>query len=144
MTEAMAFPGGAEGAPLQRRARLRQGLSAGGGNPARSVLVLGRRILAEGRSAMDTETISVTLPAEIVRAIRDAVETGAYSSADAVVEDALLLQEDETETPEFAAYMREKIKESLQNPRPSVPIEEAFERLRRRHEERVNAARDAI
>ena len=56
---------------------------------------------------MDTETISVTLPAEIVRAIRDAVETGAYSSADAVVEDALrLLQEDETETPEFAAYMR--------------------------------------
>ena len=94
---------------------------------------------------MDTETISVTLPAEIVRAIRDAVETGAYSSADAVVEDALrLLQEDETETPEFAAYMREKIKESLQDRRPSVPIEEAFERLRRRHEERVNAARDAI
>ena len=69
---------------------------------------------------MDTETISVTLPAEIVRAIRDAVETGAYSSADAVVEDALrLLQEDETETPEFAAYMREKIKESLQDPRPA-------------------------
>ena len=87
---------------------------------------------------MDTETISVTLPAEIVRAIRDAVETGAYSSADAVVEDALrLLQEDETEAPEFTAYMREKIKESLVEPGPDLPMDEVFDRL----DERLRRAR---
>ena len=81
---------------------------------------------------MATETISVTLPAELVRAVREKVDTGAYTSADAVIEEALrLLQEDETETPEFTAHMREKIKESLAEPGPGIPMDEVFDELER-------------
>jgi antitoxin ParD1/3/4 len=94
---------------------------------------------------MDTETISVTLPAEAVRAIREKVDSGAYTSADEVIEEALRqLDDKKIESPEFSAYMREKIWQSIEDPRPSVPIEEAFERLRKRHEERLKAARDDV
>lgn len=106
---------------------------------------------------MDTETITVTLPAETVRDIRRKVESGAFASADEVVEEALRLLDDEViekalppidetvlETPEFIAYMREKIRKSLDDPRPSIPLEEVFERLRRRHEERLKAPRDEV
>jgi antitoxin ParD1/3/4 len=94
---------------------------------------------------MDTETISVTLPVDTVRAIRERVDSGAYASADEVIEEALrLLAEEVIESPEFSAYMREKIQQSIEDPRPSVPIEEAFQRLRERHEERLKAARDEV
>jgi antitoxin ParD1/3/4 len=94
---------------------------------------------------MSAETINVTLPAEIVRAIREEVDNGAYASADEVIEEALRQwQEGETEPPEVTAYMRQKIKEALEDPRPSVPIEEAIERLKRRHAERIKAADDQV
>jgi antitoxin ParD1/3/4 len=90
---------------------------------------------------MDTETITVTLPAETARAIREKVESGGYASADEVIQEALRLLDDELiETPEFTTSMREKIRESIADPRPSVPMDEVFERLRRRHEERVKAS----
>lgn len=82
---------------------------------------------------MDTETITVTLPAETVRDIRRKVESGAFASADEVVEEALrLLDEEVIETPEFTAYLREKIRESLNEPGPDIPMEEVFDRLERR------------
>jgi antitoxin ParD1/3/4 len=82
---------------------------------------------------MATETITVTLPAETVRAIREKVDRGAYASADQVIEEALrLLDEEVVETPEFTAYMREKIRESLDEPGPDIPMEEVFDRLERR------------
>jgi antitoxin ParD1/3/4 len=94
---------------------------------------------------METETITLTLPAEVVRSIREKVDSGAYASADEVIEEALrLLDEEAIESPEFTAYMREKIRESIDDPRPSAPIEEAFERLRKRHEDRLKAVRDDV
>jgi antitoxin ParD1/3/4 len=94
---------------------------------------------------MSAETINVTLPAEIVRAIREEVDNGAYASADEVIEEALRQwQEGDAEPPEVTAYMRRKIKEALEDPRPSVPIEEAIERLKRRHAERIKANDDEV
>jgi antitoxin ParD1/3/4 len=82
---------------------------------------------------MDTETISVTLPADTVRAIREKVDSGAYASADEVVEEALRqLDEDAIESPETTAYMRERIRASLAEPGPDIPMEEVFDELERR------------
>jgi putative addiction module CopG family antidote len=84
---------------------------------------------------MSAETINVTLPAEIVRAIREEVDHGAYASADEVIEEALRLrlgQEDERDEPELTASMREKIRQSLAEPGPDVPMEEVFDALERR------------
>jgi antitoxin ParD1/3/4 len=92
---------------------------------------------------MSAETISVTLPAEIVRAIRAEVDNGTYASADEVVEAAMRQwQEGEIEPSALIASMRRKIKESLDDPRPSVPMEDAIERLKRRHAERIKAIGD--
>jgi hypothetical protein len=37
--------------------------------------------------------------------------------------------------PEWQAYVRRKVRESLDDPRPSIPAEEAFARVRARIEE---------
>jgi putative addiction module CopG family antidote len=84
---------------------------------------------------MSAETINVTLPAEIVQAIREEVDNGVYASADEVIEEALRLhlgQEDETDEPELTAHMRERIRQSLAEPGPDVPMEEVFDALERR------------
>jgi antitoxin ParD1/3/4 len=84
---------------------------------------------------MSAEKISITLPAEIVRAIREEVDHGAYASADEVIEEALRLrlgQEDGRDEPELTASMREKIKRSLAEPGADVPMEEVFDALERR------------
>lgn len=39
--------------------------------------------------------------------------------------------------PAWQAYAREKIRESLDDPRPDIPAEEVFAELRARHEARV-------
>ena len=47
---------------------------------------------------------------------------------------------DDVIDPEYVIpddVMRRKIRESLEDPRPSIPAEEVFEGLRRRHAERM-------
>jgi antitoxin ParD1/3/4 len=84
------------------------------------------------------ETISVTLPADIVRTIREKVAGGAYASADELVAEALREWHDEQfEELDLPDWMRERIQQSLEDPRPSRPIEEVFERIERRHAERL-------
>lgn len=51
-----------------------------------------------------------------------------YESVEEVLDDALRLMEKRREA--FNAMVREKIAEALADPRPSVPIDEAFDRIR--------------
>ncbi|MCJ2027346.1 hypothetical protein [Methylobacterium sp. J-067] len=44
------------------------------------------------------------------------------------------------ETSEFDAYLRAKVQEALDDPRPTIPAEEVFARLRAYHAERLKAA----
>jgi antitoxin ParD1/3/4 len=82
---------------------------------------------------MEAETISITLPAEIVRAIRAKVEAGAYSSADDVIEEALRQwQADEREFPDVTDGISERIRQSFAEPGPDTPMEEVFADLHRR------------
>jgi len=87
------------------------------------------------------ETISITLPAEIVRAMREKVAGGAYASADELVAEALRdWQDGQFEELDLPDWMHERIQRSLEDPRPSRPIEEVFERVERRHAERLNTS----
>ena len=77
-----------------------------------------------------TEKLSITLPSDMARMVREKVEQGAYASNSEVIREGLrLLREAEALREQKFAWMRERIQESLDDPRPSVPAEEVFDRL---------------
>lgn len=77
-----------------------------------------------------TEKLSITLPPEMVNAIKARVEAGAYASTSEVLRDAMRLwlrQEEEHE--ERMASIRARIQQSLDDPRPRLTSSQARERL---------------
>lgn len=84
---------------------------------------------------MDTaEKLSITLPSEMVRAIQDKVEAGAYASAsDAIREAVRIWQHQEDRREERLAALRSRVQKSLSDPRPDVPLAEAFDRIAKHH-----------
>ncbi|MFD1251624.1 hypothetical protein DEVEQU_03677 [Devosia equisanguinis] len=74
--------------------------------------------------------LDVTLPDDVVAVIEGAVAAGQFGTSDEMLADAVHAwtrhQEDRANT---IAFMRERIRQSLDDPRPSVPIDEAFERI---------------
>lgn len=82
------------------------------------------------------EKLSITLPAEIVAVIKEQVESGRYASTSDMLQDAMAAwMRDE----EALASIKAKIQASLDDPRPSIPIDEAFSRLHARIHERLQA-----
>jgi hypothetical protein len=61
---------------------------------------------------------------------------GAAAPLDPAELDALLPPIPEGD-PEWDAYVKRKVRESLDDPRPSIPAEEVRRRLRERHEARL-------
>jgi antitoxin ParD1/3/4 len=80
------------------------------------------------------EKISITLTPEMNRMIKQRVEAGDFASSSELIREALRVwrQRDE-EHQEKLASIRQRIQNSIDDPRPSVPLDEAFERLRQRH-----------
>ena len=77
-----------------------------------------------------TEKLSITLPTDMARMIREKVAQGAYASNSEVIREGLrMLQDAEALREQKLAWMREKIQESLDDPRPPVPADEVFDRL---------------
>lgn len=77
-----------------------------------------------------SEKLSITLPAEMVAAIKERVSSGRYSSTSEVLREAMRTWlRDEEEHAERIEAIRSKVKRSLNDPRPSVSLDEAFERL---------------
>ena len=88
-----------------------------------------------------SKPISVTL-GELQPKVDERVKSGAYSSASEVVRAGLRALD--REDAALDDFLREKIRESLDDPRPSIPADEVFERLERKHAARMKAAeRDA-
>lgn len=80
------------------------------------------------------EKISITLTPEMNRVIKQRVEAGDFASSSELIREALRLwQRHDAEHQEKLASVRQRIQNSLDDPRPSVPLDEAFERLRERH-----------
>jgi antitoxin ParD1/3/4 len=85
--------------------------------------------------------ITVTL-GELQSKVDDRVRSGAYSSASEVVRAGLRALDREEEA--LNDFLRAKIRESLDDPRPSIPADEVFDRIERKHAARMKAAgRDA-
>lgn len=88
-----------------------------------------------------TKPITVTL-GEMQERVEARVKSGAYSSASEVVRAGLRALDREEEA--LNEIWRRKIKESLDDPRPSIPAEEVFRELREHHASRMKArAREA-
>ncbi|WIY51677.1 type II toxin-antitoxin system ParD family antitoxin [Devosia sp. YIM 151766] len=78
-----------------------------------------------------SEKLSITLPAEMVAAIKESVDSGRYSSTSEVLREAMRAwMRDEEEHAERLAALRARIKRSLDDPKPTVPLDDAFVRVR--------------
>ncbi len=89
------------------------------------------------------ETISITLPDDLMRLIREEVNSGRYASAGDVVHEAMRLWRDrEREHNELIGDIRARIDRSLADPRPSRPLNDVFDRLEQRHADRVKVPDD--
>ena len=70
------------------------------------------------------------------------LETGHYENASEVLRDALKLMESRDAV--FDDWLREEVRTSLGDKRPSVPVDDVFRRLEARHTRRMKATkRDA-
>jgi antitoxin ParD1/3/4 len=77
------------------------------------------------------EKLSITLPADLARIIRQKVQSGAYASNSEVIREALRdWQERDMERVQRFAKIRQDIEDAINDPRPSIPAEEVFARLR--------------
>ena len=71
------------------------------------------------------ETISITLPPDTLRAVRESVEAGEYTSVDALLDEAVhALQRQRRENAEQLDVIRARIRRSLDDPRPPLSIDE--------------------
>lgn len=82
----------------------------------------------------DTISLGTTLTidlGDLGPQVQARIDSGEYGSADEVIRAALeALKREETE---FDDRLRRKIKESLDDPRPDIPMDEVFDRLERKH-----------
>ena len=76
------------------------------------------------------ETINVTLAPDTLRALRESVEAGEYTSVDALLDEAVhALQRQRRENAEQLDLIRARIRRSLDDPRPPLSLEEVEARM---------------
>lgn len=75
----------------------------------------------------------IELPAHFETFVEAQLSTGRYRDAAEVVEAGLALLEEKSRAREEAiANIRAKVQESVDDPRPSIPAEEVFAKLRQK------------
>jgi len=92
----------------------------------------------------NAEKISITMSPDMLRVIRESVEAGEYASTSEVLRDAVRLwQRQRTEDAERLTAIRTRVRRSLDDPRRSIPIDEAFDRIEKLHADTVKARGNA-
>jgi antitoxin ParD1/3/4 len=87
------------------------------------------------------EKLSITLPAEMARMVRDKVEGGAYASNSEVIREALRTwQEREAMKAQRLDEIRARIAESIDDPRPSLADKAVNKRLKKLHQRTVSSS----
>ncbi len=90
----------------------------------------------------NAEKISITMTPDMLRALREPVEAGEFASTSEVIRDAVRVwQRLRLEDAERLDAIRSRVRRSIADPRPSVPLDEAFERIETIHAEAVKASR---
>lgn len=85
-------------------------------------------------NVQSAQKISITMTPDMLRAIRESVELGEYASTSEVLRDAVRVwQRQRLEDAERLAAIRARVRRSLNDPRPDVPLGEAFERIEKLH-----------
>ena len=88
------------------------------------------------------EKLSITLPVEMAKMVRDKVVSGVYSSNSEVIRDALrLLQEQDLLKARKLAVLKEKLERSIDDSGSSLDEEDVFADLETRHRERLKQGR---
>jgi antitoxin ParD1/3/4 len=108
------------------------------------ILCYHQQMAGKGATVQNAEKISITMTPEMLRAIRESVEAGEYASTSEALRDAVRVwQRQRSEDTERLAAIRTRVRRSLDDPRPSVPLAEAFDRIEKLHADTVKARRDA-
>ncbi|HYC14206.1 MAG TPA: type II toxin-antitoxin system ParD family antitoxin [Stellaceae bacterium] len=84
--------------------------------------------------------ITVTL-GEMQKRVDARVKSGAYASTSEVIRAAVRALD--REEAALTEWMRVRLEESLDDPRPTRPMDGVFKRLRAHHRRRIEAARNA-
>jgi antitoxin ParD1/3/4 len=86
----------------------------------------------------NVEKLSITLPREMARVIREKVAAGEYASNSEMIREALrLLQAEDAIRAEKLAALRQKINRSIAAGGPSLEADEVFERLKVRRKSAI-------
>lgn len=86
------------------------------------------------------EKISITLPPEMLAAIKSKVQSGAYGSTSEVIREAMRVwQREEEEHDARLALIRQRLEHSAQSGTP-LPLAEAFAQIEHRHQQRLNTS----
>ncbi|HEY4942491.1 MAG TPA: type II toxin-antitoxin system ParD family antitoxin [Rhizomicrobium sp.] len=91
--------------------------------------------------ARNSRPISVTL-GELHKGVEARVRTGAYASASEVLRAAVRALD--REDAAITQSLKQRLDESLNDPRPSIPARTVFERLRKHHVRKTQAKREAV
>ena len=86
------------------------------------------------------EDRKITVSEETARVIREKVEEGSFSSPSEVVEAAMqALEREARDRADRLVSIKARIQASIEDPRPAVPIEQAFERILRPLRDRLGS-----
>jgi antitoxin ParD1/3/4 len=95
-------------------------------------------------TVQNAEKISITMTPDMLRAIRESVEAGEYASTSEALRDAVRVwQRQRLEDAERLTAIRTRVRRSLDDPRASIPLDEAFDRIEKLHNDTVKARKDA-
>lgn len=87
------------------------------------------------------EKISITVTPAMKKTLEERVASGQFASASELIREALRVwQKQEDEHQERLASIRARIQKSIDDPRPSIPADEVFDRLKEMHEQKLKAA----
>ena len=88
------------------------------------------------------ERITITLPPDMLAAIKKQVNSGSYGSTSEVIREAMRLwQQNEEERQVRLSLIRERLTRSLNSGEP-VPLDSAFSRIERAHIARLRQEAD--
>ncbi len=87
------------------------------------------------------EKISITVTPAMKRVLEERVASGQFASASELMREAFRTwQRQQDEHEERLASIRARIDRSMNDPKPSIPAEEVFDRLKRMHARNLKAA----